>query len=112
MTWEPLVIINWDVGMSALAFALLIVGAVVLGAIPQFVGEPRIGYEFVFPMIGAAVGGWLGSEAFGEFSTWGPEFEGLFILPALIGAVVLGAIVDAVVRYVSGGSYVHEPRPI
>jgi uncharacterized membrane protein YeaQ/YmgE (transglycosylase-associated protein family) len=112
MTWEPLVLGNWDVGMSALAFALLIVGAVVLGAIPQFVGEPTIGYEFVFPMIGAAVGGWLGSEAFGEFSTWGPEFEGLYVLPALIGAVVVAALVDAVVRYVSGGTYLHEPRPI
>lgn len=112
MTWEPLVLGNWDVGMSTLAFALLLIGAVVLGAIPQFVGDPAIGYEFVFPMIGAAVGGWLGSEAFGQLSTWGPEFEGLFVLPAIIGAVVVGALVDAIVRTLSGGSYVHEPRPI
>ncbi|HEX7172540.1 MAG TPA: hypothetical protein VF365_08035 [Candidatus Limnocylindria bacterium] len=103
---------GWDVGMSGLAALLLVVGAVLLGAIPQFIGEPRVGYEFVFPMVGAMVGGWLGSEAFGTLSTWGLEFEGLFVLPALIGGVILGGIVDIVARYLTGGSYTHEPRPI
>ncbi len=105
-------LIGWDVGMSGLAALLLVVGAVLLGAIPQFIGEPRVGYEFVFPIIGALVGGWLGSEAFGTLSTWGAEFEGLFVLPALIGGVILGGIVDIVARYLTGGSYTHEPRPV
>jgi uncharacterized membrane protein YeaQ/YmgE (transglycosylase-associated protein family) len=105
-------ILDWNVGMSGYAALLLVVGAVLLGALPQFIGEPRVGYEFVFPMIGAVIGGWLGSEAFGTFSTWGAEFEGLYMLPALIGGVVVGGIVDVVVRFVTGGSYTHEPRPI
>jgi uncharacterized membrane protein YeaQ/YmgE (transglycosylase-associated protein family) len=105
-------LIGWNVGMSTFAAILLVVGAVLLGAIVQFIGEPRIGYEWIFPAIALVVGGWLGSEAFGTLSTWGPEFEGLYVLPALIGAVVLGAVVDVVVRYVTGGSYTHEPRPI
>jgi uncharacterized membrane protein YeaQ/YmgE (transglycosylase-associated protein family) len=105
-------LIGWDVGMSGFAALLLVIGALLLGAVPQFIGEARIGYEWVFTAVAVLVGGWLGSEAFGALSTWGAEFEGLFILPALIGGVVLGGIVDIVTRYVTGGSYTHEPRPI
>jgi len=36
----------------------------------------------------------------------------MFIVPALIGAVVVGFVVDLVVRFVTGGSLVHHPRPI
>ena len=103
---------GWDVGMSALAAIGLIVGALVIGGVSQFVGEPRIGYEWLFTAAAALVGGWLGSEAFGTASTWGLVFEGLYVVPALIGAVILGAVVDVIVRYLSGGTYRHEPRPI
>ena len=105
-------LVGWDVGMSGYAALLLVVGAVLLGAVPQFIGEPKVGYEWIFPAIGVLVGGWLGSEAFGRLSTWGAEFEGLYVLPALIGGIVLGAIVDVIVRYMTGGTYTHEPRPI
>lgn len=103
---------GWDVGMSGLAVLILVVGALLIGGVSQFIGEPRIGYEWLFSAAAVLVGGWLGSEAFGTASTWGPVFEGLFLVPALIGGVILGAVVDVIVRYVSGGSYTHEPRPI
>lgn len=109
---NELVLIEWNVGMSALAAIVLVLGALILGGITQFIGEPRIGFEWLFPAAAVLVGGWLGSEAFGTASTWGPAFEGLYIVPALIGGVILGAVVDVIVRYLSGGSYTHEPRPI
>ncbi|HSK93819.1 MAG TPA: hypothetical protein VLA76_07160 [Candidatus Angelobacter sp.] len=109
---EMLEIAGWNVGMSAFAAILLVAGAVLLGAIPQFIGEPRLAVEWIFPMAGVLVGGWIGSEALGALSTWGPVFEGLYVLPAIVGGVVLGATVDVIVRYVTGGTYVHEPRPI
>jgi hypothetical protein len=110
--FEMLDLFGWDVGMSTLAAVLLVVGALLIGGVSQFVGEPRIGYEWLLTAAGVLVGGWLGSEAFGTASTWGPEFEGLFVLPAIIGGLILGAVVDVVVRYLSGGTYTHEPRPI
>lgn len=103
---------GWEIGMSGLAAIVLIVGALLIGGVSQFIGDPRIGYEWLFTAAAVLVGGWLGSEAFGAASTWGPAFEGLYIVPALIGGVVLGAIVDVIVRYLSGGTYRHEPRPI
>jgi len=107
-----LVLFDWNVGMTAWAVTLLIIGAVVIGAILQYVGDVTIGYEWSVAGLAAIFGGWLGSEAFGAASTWGPEWEGMFLLPALIGAVVLGFVVDLVVRYATGGSLVHHPRPI
>jgi uncharacterized membrane protein YeaQ/YmgE (transglycosylase-associated protein family) len=105
-------LIGWDVGMSVFAAFLLVAGALLIGVIAHFIGEVTIGYEWAITGVAALVGGYLGSEAFARLSTWGPEFEGLFVLPAIIGGVVLGAVVDAITRYLSQGTYVHQPRPI
>lgn len=102
---------GWNFGMTLLAGILLVVGALALGAIAQYVGQVRIGYEWVFTAAAALVGGWLGSEAFGTLSTWGPVFDDLYILPALIGGFIVGGVVDFVVRRYTGGVY-FEPRPI
>ena len=104
-------LIGWNVGMSTLAAILLVAGALIFGVIAQLIGEVRFGYEWVFTAVAALVGGWLGSEAFGTFSTWGPVFEDLYIVSALIGGFIVGGVVDFVVRRSTGGAY-FEPRPI
>ena len=102
-----------NVGMTLVEASLLVVGALVIGAIAQYIGRVVFGYEWVFTALGALVGGWLGSEAFGTLSTFGPVLDGLYILPAIIGAVVVGAAVDVAVRYFTGGTYLEpHPRPI
>jgi hypothetical protein len=103
---------GWDVGMSGLAVILLVAGALVIGAIPLFIGEARTGFEWLATGAAVLVGGWLGSEAFGGISTFGPAFEGLYLVTALVGGVVLGAVADVAVRYVTGGTYTHVARPI
>ena len=109
-----LVLWEWDVGMNGWEALLLIAGAAVIAAVLQNVGRPGFGYEWVFTFIAAVAGGWLGSEAFANLSTWGPAIQGLYLVPALIGAVVLGVLVDAAVRYISSGSYVapHAPQGV
>jgi uncharacterized membrane protein YeaQ/YmgE (transglycosylase-associated protein family) len=102
---------GFELGMSALAGFLLILGALIIGAVAQVIGRVVVGYEWIFTALAALVGGWIGSEALGALSTWGPEFEGLYILPAIIGGIVLGGFVDFFVRRATGGSYL-EPRPI
>ena len=103
---------GWDVGMSTYAAILLVLGAIVVGVIAHIIGEVRTGWEGPVAGVAALIGGYLGSEAFGAYSTWGYAFEGLYVLPALIGGLVLGFVVDAVVRYATEGSYVSHPRPV
>jgi uncharacterized membrane protein YeaQ/YmgE (transglycosylase-associated protein family) len=105
-------LLGWNIGMSALAAILLIVGALIVGGLASLIGQVRMGGEWFVTALGALVGGWLGSEAFAGASTWGPQFEGLFVVPALIGAVVLGGVIDAVTRYATAGTYTGHPRPI
>jgi uncharacterized membrane protein YeaQ/YmgE (transglycosylase-associated protein family) len=103
---------GWNVGMSTFAALLLVVGALLIGVIAQFIGAVNVSWEWAVTGIAALVGGYLGSEAFGSVSTWGPEIDGFFVLPALIGAVIVGGVVDVVVRMTTAGSYVHQARPI
>jgi uncharacterized membrane protein YeaQ/YmgE (transglycosylase-associated protein family) len=102
---------GWNVGMTLGGTLLVIFGALIIAAFVQMVGETKIGFEWVITAVATIVGAWLGSEAFGVLSTWGPVVEGVYLLPALLGAVVLGGMVDAIVRLSSGGYYL-EPRPI
>jgi uncharacterized membrane protein YeaQ/YmgE (transglycosylase-associated protein family) len=103
---------GWDVGMSAYAAILLVAGAILIGVAAHFIGEVMTGWEGPTAAVAALIGGYVGSEALGTLSTWGYAFEGLYVVPAIIGGILLGVVVDAVVRYSTHGSYVHHARPI
>jgi hypothetical protein len=103
---------GWDIGMSAMAALLLVVGALAIGVAAHVIGDVTVGYEWAITGVAALIGGYLGSEAFGTVSTFGVAFEGLYIVPALIGGLVLGAVVDVITRYATQGTYTHHPRPI
>ena len=105
-------LLGWEVGMGGLALTTLIAGALLVGVGAQFIGDATTGWDWVPVAIAALVGGWIGSEALAGASTWGPVFDDLYMVPALIGGLVVGAAVDLVVRYATGGHYVHAPRPI
>lgn len=109
---ETLELFGWDIGITAWAALALVVGALVIGFVAQYIGEVTVGYEWSLTTLAALAGGWLGSEAFGAASAWGPEWEGLYVLPAVIGAVLLAAVVDLLVRSLSGGSLTHHQRPV
>ena len=87
--------------MDTLGIAILVVGALVVGWLYRYVGENREGWVWLITAIGAGAGGFIGSESLGAASAWGPEAGGMFLLPALIGAVVAGGIVEWVVRQVT-----------
>ena len=97
-----------DIGV--LAVVSLAVGAVVLGIVLQLIGDVRFGFEWVITAVAAFAGGFVASEWVTSFRTVEPVWEKMAILPAIGGVLVVGVIVDAVIRYTTHGSYIrHVP---
>jgi uncharacterized membrane protein YeaQ/YmgE (transglycosylase-associated protein family) len=90
----------------------LIVGAVVFGAIAQYIGETRLGYEWLIDAIGAGIGALVASEFIVAWQTVEPVWDGLAIIPAVIGGLVVGLIVELVTRFASGGTYLPHPTAV
>ena len=96
---------QFDMGIGA--FAVVIVTALVLGFLVQAYLRPKTPYEWLITGVGVAVGGWLASEItwtqlFTRLPDLGPQFDGLLIVPALIGGLVIGALFEGLARAVEG----------
>ena len=101
---------DFTIDIGLLAAASLVVGAIALGIVLQLIGEVRIGYEWIATAVAAFIGGFVASEWIVSFRTVEPVWEKMAILPAICGAVVVGVVVDALIRYTSHGSYIrHVP---
>jgi hypothetical protein len=94
--------------MTLIAYAAVIIAALVLGVVVQTFLSPKTPYEWSITAVGAALGAWLASEI--TWTQWfsgsnlGPTWEGLLVVPAVLGGLVLGAIFEVVARAV-------EPEP-
>jgi len=84
--------------MGILAFLILVLGAVVVGVIAEYVGRIHYAFEWAIVGVTAAIAAFLASEYLGTFSAWGPEIDGLFVAPALIGAIVVTAAAELGLR--------------
>lgn len=80
------------------AFIVLIVAAIVVGFVAQMIGAPRFGYEWVLAAVGAAIGAFVAGQYLGVLTAWGPVYDGMYLLPAALGAIILAAVVEAVIR--------------
>lgn len=87
---------------------VLVLGALVIGVALQFIGEVRTGFEWAIAGIGAFVGGLVASEWIVAWQAFGPVYDGIALVPAVAGGLVLGIAVDAIVRYSTEGSYTHR----
>jgi uncharacterized membrane protein YeaQ/YmgE (transglycosylase-associated protein family) len=88
-------------------WVLIVVGALIFGGVAQLIGEPRTGYEWLVDAIAAGIGALVASEFITAFQDTGPVFDGLALVPALVGGLVLGLAVEIVTRFVTGGTYTH-----
>ena len=88
---------------------VLIVGALVFGVVAQFIGETRTGYEWLIDAIAAAIGALVASEFIVGWQAFEPVWDGLALVPALIGGLVAGLVVEVATRYMTGGTYTGHP---
>lgn len=78
----------------------LLIGAIVLGVIVQLIGENRFGYEWIVTAIAAVVGAGVASEFIVDWRGFEPVFDGLALIPALVGGLVVGIVVGAITRWI------------
>lgn len=103
-----LVLLGWNLGIGPWAGLVLVVGAIGFAMAMQYVGELAVGYEWGLTAVAALVGGWLGSEAIPGAASWGYEWDGMVVIPAAAGGLILGGIVELAARWATGGSFVHH----
>jgi uncharacterized membrane protein YeaQ/YmgE (transglycosylase-associated protein family) len=96
------------IDIGPVAIVTLAVGALLLGFLMQLIGEVRSGYEWVVTAAAAFAGGFVASEWIVAFRDVEPAWERMAVVPAVGGAIALGVVVDAIVRYRTHGSYIHH----
>jgi len=100
---------EFAITLGFIGWTALIVGALVFGVIAQLVGETRSGFEWLGDAIGFGIGALVASEFIVAFQTVGPVWDGVALVPALIGGLVLGVVVEVATRYLTGGTYSGRP---
>jgi uncharacterized membrane protein YeaQ/YmgE (transglycosylase-associated protein family) len=100
------------ISMGIGGLLVLLAGALLFGVIAQFIGEARTGYEWLVDAIGAALGAVIASEFIISARTFEPVWDGLALVPALVGGLVLGIIVELATRYLTGGRYTTRPMAV
>lgn len=91
---------------------VLLAGALLFGVIAQFIGDVRTGFEWLVDFVAAALGAVIASELIISLRTFEPVWDGLALVPALIGGLVLGIVVELATRYLTGGHYTTRPMAI
>ena len=96
-----------NIALGLAGWLVLIVGAAVFGIVAQLVGDARNDYEWVVDGVAAGLGALVASELVVAWRATGPVFDGLAIVPALLGGLVVGTVVAVTTRFLTGGRYTH-----
>ncbi len=100
---------EFNIALGLGGWVLLVVGAILFGVIAQSIGEARTGYEWLIDSFAAGFGAIAASEFIVAWRTFEPVWDGLALVPAVVGALVLGIVVEAATRYMTGGTYAGRP---
>ena len=93
----------YDIGVWAIIG--LIVLATVFGIAVHLVGTPSFRYEWLLTTLAAIVGGFVASEFVVGFRGFEPVYDGLAVIPAIVGGVLLGAVVAGASRFLLSDTY-------
>jgi hypothetical protein len=100
---------EFAISLGLVGWLLLVVGAIVFGGVAQLIGQPATGYEWIGTAIAAAIGAIVASEFIVGWQAFEPVWEGLALVPALVGGLVVGTLVVVATRYLTGGTYSGRP---
>ena len=88
---------------------LLVAAALLLGVVFQLFGQGGSTYGFVIDAVALFIGALFASEIVVAWRTVEPVWDGLALVPALLGGLALGLVVDLATRYLIGGRTAGRP---
>jgi uncharacterized membrane protein YeaQ/YmgE (transglycosylase-associated protein family) len=95
--------------LTPVGWLIAIVGAVLFGVIAQLVGQAHHSYEWAVDGLAAFIGAIVASEFIVAWQAFGPVYEGLALVPALVGGLVVGIAAAVTTRYLGGRTFGHTP---
>lgn len=86
--------------MGFLAFGTVLILALIVGFGVQMYAKKVLSYEWLVIALAGAFGAYFASETvvgsevplLDGIANWGPEFDGMFVVPAIIGGLLLAVI--------------------
>lgn len=79
--------------MSILGLILLLVVAAIIGFLADALVPGVVPFGWLGAIIVGLIGAWLGGALLGNF---GPQLGGIYIIPAIIGAVILAFLLELI----------------
>jgi len=98
-----------EIGLGG--WALMIAASLIFGGIAQLVGETETGVEWLVDAVAFFIGALVASEFVTAWTTVEPVWDGVALVPALIGGLVVGIVVEIATRLVTGGHYLGGHAP-
>ena len=96
---------EFEISLGLGGWLVVLAGAIVLGVVLYLIGRAGTSFEWLITAVGAAIGAVVLSEFVTSFQTFEPVWDGLALIPALAGGLVVGAIAAVITRYVTGGAF-------
>lgn len=90
--------------MGLTAVITIVAVALIAGFAVQYVTKSSLRYEWLVIALAAAFGAYFASEifpastVFAGVKDWGPSFDGVYIIPASVGALMLALVADIGIR--------------
>jgi len=87
--------------LGYLGAAILVLASVLIGILFYVIGDPQFNYEWLVTAVGAFIGGFVASEFVIAFQGWEPVYEGVALIPAVAGGLIVGGAVAGVTRFLT-----------
>ena len=84
--------------LGFMGLVIMTIGSVAVGVLFYLVGNPELRFEWLATAIGAFIGGFIASEFVLAFRDFEPVYDGLAVVPALIGGLIVGGVVAGAAR--------------
>jgi hypothetical protein len=104
------VAMDFAITMGWAGIALIVAGALVIGVGIELYSESASAFEWVATAIAALIGAVVASEFIVGLRDFGPVWDGVALVPALAGGLIVGLGTAFVMRLVGNRSYTaHGP---